>query len=152
MIKNKILKEVHDEMLRETRKLEERQDAKFEQFSERNKNAFIDAENSRDLIIKHFDESLSNVANTLSVSINALKDDVKEVKDEIKKHSDSIDSINRDKIRMEDDIKHLSEKIEKQEASTGKRIGWLTGLVSTILGGMTLYFLQHLLSIPGLFQ
>lgn len=152
MIKNKIIREVHDEMLKETRRLQAEQDEKYEQFASRNRKAFEDAESSRDLIIKHFDESLKNVADTLNISISALKDDVKEVKDEIKKHSDSIDSINKDKIRMEDDIKHLSEKIDKQEASNGKRIGWLTGLVGTILGGMTIFFLQHLLSLPGLFQ
>lgn len=152
MIKNKILREVHDEMLRETHRLQQEQDEKYNEFASRNRKAFEEAESSRDFIIKHFDESLKNVADTLNVSISALKDDVKEVKDEIKKHSDSIDSINKDKIRMEDDIKHLSEKIDKQEASTNKRMGWLIGLVGTVLGGMTLFFLQHLLSIPGLFQ
>lgn len=144
MIKNKILREVHDEMIRETRRLQSEQDEKYEQFASRNRKAFEEAESSRDFIIKHFDESLKNVADTLNVSISALKDDVKEVKDEIKKHSDSIDNINRDKVRMEDDIKHLSERIDKQEDKNESFkkiiITALVGLAFTLLAG---YLASH---------
>lgn len=125
MFKNKISREEHDEMLRETRKLKEKQE-----------------------IVEHFDKSLDHVVKTISVSIDALKDDVREVKDEIKKHSDSIDTINKDKIRMEDSIKHLSEKIEKQEVKNDKTKSWVVGLA----GAVIIYIIQHLLSIPGLFQ
>lgn len=125
MFKNKISREEHDEMLRETRKSKEKQE-----------------------IVEHFDKSLDHVVKTISVSIDALKDDVREVKDEIKKHSDSIDTINKDKIRMEDNIKHLSEKIEKQEAKNDKTKTWVVGLAGAII----IYIVQHLLSIPGLFQ
>lgn len=125
MLRNKISREEHDEMLRETRKSKEKQE-----------------------IVEHFDKSLDHVVKTISVSIDALKDDVREVKDEIKKHSDSIDTINKDKIRMEDNIKHLSEKIEKQEAKNDKTKTWVVGLAGAII----IYIVQHLLSIPGLFQ
>lgn len=147
MIKNKILREVHDEMLRETHRLQKEQDEKYEQFASRNRKAFEDAESSRDFIIEHFDKSLKNVADTLSLSLNSVKEDVGEIKEEIKKHSDSIESINNDKIRMEDDIKHLSEKIEKQEEKNDKTKWWVLGIGAVIIG----YVIQHLLAIPGLF-
>jgi len=89
MFKNKILREVHDEMLRETRKLEERQDIKFQQFSERNKRAFIDADQSRDLIIKHFDNSLNLMADRLNDNIKDIKGDVSDIKNKL----DSQDSV-----------------------------------------------------------
>lgn len=147
MIKNKILREVHDEMLKETRRLQAEQDEKYEQFASRNRKAFEDAESSRDFIIEHFDNSLKNVADTLSLSLNSVKEDVGEIKEEIKKHSDSIESINKDKVRMEDDIKHLSEKIEKQEEKNDKTKWWVLGIGAVIIG----YIIQHLLAIPGLF-
>ena len=121
MIKNKILREVHDEMIKETRRLQAEQDEKYDAFERNNRRAFEEAENSRDLIIRHFDESLKNVADTLSLSLNSVKEDVGEIKEEIKKHSESIDNINKDKIRMEDDIKHLSEKIDRQEEKNDKK-------------------------------
>jgi len=89
MFKNKILREVHDEMLRETRKLEERQDIKFQQFSERNKRAFMDADQSRDLIIKHFDNSLNLMADRLNDNIKDIKGDVSDIKNKL----DSQDSV-----------------------------------------------------------
>lgn len=147
MIKNKILREVHDEMLKETRRLQAEQDEKYEQFASRNKRAFEDAESSRDLIIKHFDESLKNVADTLSLSLNSVKEDVGEIKEEIKKHSESIENINRDKIKMEEDIKHLSEKIDKQEEKNDKTKWWVLGIGAVVIG----YIIQHILAIPGLF-
>lgn len=147
MIKNKILREVHDEMLRETKRLQQEQDEKYEQFASRNRKAFEEAESSRDFIIKHFDESLKNVSDTLSLSLNSVKEDVSEIKEEIKKHSESIDNINKDKIRMEDDIKHLSEKIDKQEEKNDKTKWWVLGIGAVIIG----YIIQHLLAIPGLF-
>lgn len=147
MIKNKILREVHDEMLRETRRLQKEQDEKYNEFASRNKKAFEEAESSRDFIIEHFDKSLKNVADTLSLSLNSVKEDVGEIKEEIKKHSDSIESINKDKIRMEDDIKHLSEKIDKQEEKNDKTKWWVLGIGAVIIG----YVIQHLLAIPGLF-
>lgn len=147
MIKNKIIREVHDEMLKETRRLQAEQDEKYEQFASRNKRAFEDAESSRDFIIEHFDKSLKNVADTLSLSLNSVKEDVGEIKEEIKKHSDSIESINKDKIRMEDDIKHLNEKIDKQEEKNDKTKWWVLGIGAVIIG----YIIQHLLAIPGLF-
>lgn len=125
MFRDKLLRDMQDEMLRETKKSKERQE-----------------------IIEHFDKSLNNVVTTLSISIDALKGDVKEVKDEIRKHSDSIDTINKDKIRMEDDIKHLSEKIEKQEQRNDKTKWWVVGLTGSVI----LFIVQHILSIPGLFQ
>lgn len=147
MIKNKILREVHDEMLRETRRLQKEQDEKYNEFASRNRKAFEDAESSRDFIIEHFDKSLKNVADTLSLSLNSVKEDVGEIKEEIKKHSDSIESINKDKIRMEDDIKHLSEKIDKQEEKNDKTKWWVLGIGAVVIG----YVIQHLLAIPGLF-
>lgn len=147
MIKNKILREVHDEMLKETRRLQAEQDEKYEQFASRNRKAFEDAESSRDFIIEHFDKSLKNVADTLSLSLNSVKEDVGEIKEEIKKHSDSIESINNDKIRMEDDIKHLNEKLDKQEEKNDKTKWWVLGIGAVIIG----YIIQHLLAIPGLF-
>lgn len=147
MIKNKILREVHDEMLKETRRLQAEQDEKYQQFASRNKKAFEDAESSRDFIIEHFDKSLKNVSDTLSLSLKSVKEDVGEIKEEIKKHSDSIESINNDKIRMEDDIKHLSEKIDKQEEKNDKTKWWVLGIGAVIIG----YVIQHLLAIPGLF-
>lgn len=147
MIKNKILREVHDEMLRETRRLQKEQDEKYNEFASRNKKAFEEAESSRDFIIEHFDKSLKNVADTLSLSLNSVKEDVGEIKEEIKKHSDSIESINKDKIRMEDDIKHLSEKIDKQEEKNDKTKWWVLGIGAVVIG----YVIQHLLAIPGLF-
>lgn len=147
MIKNKILREVHDEMLKETRRLQAEQDEKYEQFASRNKKAFEDAESSRDFIIEHFDKSLKNVSDTLSLSLKSVKEDVGEIKEEIKKHSDSIENINKDKIRMEDDIKHLSEKIDKQEEKNDKTKWWVLGIGAVIIG----YIIQHLLAIPGLF-
>lgn len=89
MFKNKILREVHDEMLRETRKLEERQDIKFQQFSERNKSAFMNADQSRDLIIKHFDNSLNLMADRLNDNIKDIKGDVSDIKNKL----DSQDSV-----------------------------------------------------------
>jgi len=147
MIKNKILREVHDEMLRETKRLQKEQDEKYNEFASRNKKAFEEAESSRDFIIEHFDKSLKNVADTLSLSLNSVKEDVGEIKEEIKKHSDSIESINKDKIRMEDDIKHLNEKIDKQEEKNDKTKWWVLGIGAVVIG----YVIQHLLAIPGLF-
>jgi len=147
MIKNKILREVHDEMLRETRRIQAEQDEKYNEFASRNKKAFEEAESSRDFIIEHFDKSLKNVADTLSLSLNSVKEDVGEIKEEIKKHSDSIESINKDKIRMEDDIKHLNEKIDKQEEKNDKTKWWVLGIGAVVIG----YVIQHLLAIPGLF-
>lgn len=147
MIKNKILKEVHDEMIKETRRLQAEQDQKYETFAARNRKAFEEAESSRDFIIEHFDKSLKNVADTLSLSLNSVKEDVGEIKEEIKKHSDSIESINKDKIRMEDDIKHLNEKIDKQEEKNDKTKWWVLGIGAVVIG----YIIQHLLAIPGLF-
>lgn len=147
MIKNKILREVHDEMIRETKRLQQEQDEKYNEFASRNKKAFEDAESSRDFIIEHFDKSLKNVADTLSLSLNSVKEDVGEIKEEIKKHSDSIESINKDKIRMEDDIKHLNEKLDKQEEKNDKTKWWVLGIGAVIIG----YVIQHLLAIPGLF-
>ena len=89
MFKNKILREVHDEMLRETKKLEERQDVRFQQFSERNKRAFMDADQSRDLIIKHFDNSLNLMADRLNDNIKDIKGDVSDIKNKL----DSQDSV-----------------------------------------------------------
>lgn len=89
MFRNKILREVHDEMLRETRKLEERQDIKFQQFSERNKSAFMNADQSRDLIIKHFDNSLNLMADRLNDNIKDIKGDVSDIKNKL----DSQDSV-----------------------------------------------------------
>lgn len=89
MFKNKILREVHDEMLRETRKLEERQDVRFQQFSERNKSAFMNADQSRDLIIKHFDNSLNLMADRLNDNIKDIKGDVSDIKNKL----DSQDSV-----------------------------------------------------------
>lgn len=89
MFKNKILREVHDEMLREIRKSEEKQDVKFQQFNERNKSAFRDADQSRDLIIKHFDNSLSLMADRLNDNIKDIKGDVSDIKNKL----DSQDSV-----------------------------------------------------------
>ena len=147
MIKNRILREVHDEMLKETRRLQAEQDEKYETFARNNRKAFEEAESSRDFIIEHFDKSLKNVADTLSLSLNSVKEDVGEIKEEIKKHSDSIESINKDKIRMEDDIKHLSEKIDKQEEKNDKTKWWVLGIGAVVIG----YIIQHILAIPGLF-
>lgn len=121
MIRNKILREVHDEMLRETRKLEERQDAKFEQFSERNKTAFMNADQSRDLIIKHFDSSINQMTERLNDNIKDIKGDVSDIKNKL----DSQDSVlNNHETRLtkleehdktgqknDDKVQHYIEKV-----------------------------------------
>lgn len=129
MIRDKILREVHDEMLRETRKLEERQDVKFQQFSERNKNAFIDAENSRDLIIKHFDSSLDLMTKNLNDNIKTIKEDVSDIKTKLNSQDSVLGNHETRLTKLEEHDKTGQKNDDKVQNYIEKVIWAVLGLV-----------------------
>ena len=132
MFRNKILREVYDEMLRETRKLEERQDAKFQQFSERNKRVFMDADQSRDLIIKHFDNSLNLMADRLNDNIKDIKGDVSDIKNKL----DSQDSVlNNHETRLT----KLEEHDKTGQKNDDKVQNYIEKIVWVVLGAVASY-------------
>lgn len=130
MIKNKILREVHDEMLREARQIEQRQNDKFQEFSERNKTAFMSADQSRDLIIKHFDSSLNQMADRLNDNIKDIKGDVSDIKNKLDSQDNLLNNHETRLTKLEEHDKTGQKNDDKVQHYIEKIVFAIIGLVA----------------------
>lgn len=137
MIKNKILREVHDEMIRETKRLQQEQDIKFQEFSERNKTAFISADQSRELIIKHFDSSLGQMTDRLNDNIKDIKGDVADIKNKLDSQDNVLNNHETRLTKLEEHDKTGQKNDDMVHHYIEKVVLWVLALVAGYLAFKT---------------